>query len=73
MAKLPSRRADEEVDSDSDVDMDPAARKERSFAYAKRALTAQPLDGNTESDDDDDDMEVGPSQAFVVTHLMPCI
>lgn len=65
---------DDDEEDDSDKDEDTAARKEMSIAYLKKTLTSQPLNGKAESDDDDDDdMEVGPAQAFVASHLMPCI
>ncbi|KAL3154496.1 hypothetical protein ABBQ32_013958 [Trebouxia sp. C0010 RCD-2024] len=50
---------DEEDDEedDSDEDEDEAARKQKGIAYLKQTLTAQPLNGNADSDEDNDDDE----------------
>ena len=59
---------DDEEEEDSDEDEDKATRARKGIAYLKKALIAQPLNGNAEpddEDDEDDDMEVGPAGALL--------
>ena len=64
---------DEEDDEEDDSDDDDPARKLKGIAHLKQALTAQPLNGNADSDEDED-MEVGvPYVLLLSEQIIVCL